>query len=74
MGIAERLRAPAPPTGRVDQVLAELDDDDRDALLEALVSDMPTRRLAGILAAEGIRCSDSAITFWRRTRAANGAR
>lgn len=52
--------------GRVDTVLAELDESDSKDLRRALETGLSGRAIERALEARGISCSNTAINTWRR--------
>ena len=69
MGLAEALQAATQPATRprrvADEILPELNDADRAALLDALRSTMSPARIVAALKAQGIGCSEGSIRYWR---------
>ena len=69
LGDALRRRAAESPVvgSKVDAALADLDDDDRELLLEALRSSMPHRAIARALSDIGYQMSEKAVASWRES-------
>ena len=67
--LAEALahRAATTPSNapKIEKALAELDDNERALLLEALRSDMPHRAIARALSDVGYPMSEKAVSSWR---------
>lgn len=68
MELADFHRRSSSPGLKVDRILAELSDADREVLLVALTGDpaeFPSKRLADQLSRSGHPCSNTAVTNWR---------
>lgn len=63
--LAHRAATTPSNVSKIETALAELDDDERDMLLDALRSSMPHRAIARALGDIGYPMSEKAVSNWR---------